>query len=68
MVILKNLERITKNRTTLIVSHRISSIKHADKIIVLKEGQIIQEGTHEDLSLKKGFYKELYEQQLLEES
>lgn len=67
-IILKNLERITKNRTTLIVSHRISSIKHADKIIVLKEGQIIQEGTHEDLSLKKGFYKELYEQQLLEES
>jgi ATP-binding cassette subfamily B multidrug efflux pump len=67
-IILKNLERITKNRTTLIVSHRISSIKHADKIIVLKEGQIIQEGTHEDLSLKKGFYKQLYEQQLLEES
>lgn len=67
-IILKNLERITKNRTTLIVSHRISSIKHADNIIVLKEGEIIQEGTHEQLSMQKGFYKDLYEQQLLEES
>ena len=67
-VILSNLNRITKNCTTLIVSHRISSIKHADKIIVLDQGEIIQEGTHQSLSLKEGFYKELYEQQLLEQS
>jgi ATP-binding cassette subfamily B protein len=67
-VILSNLNRITKNCTTLIVSHRISSIKHAEKIIVLDQGEIIQEGTHQSLSLKEGFYKELYEQQLLEQS
>ncbi|MFT7330070.1 MAG: ATP-binding cassette subfamily B multidrug efflux pump [Roseivirga sp.] len=67
-VILSNLNRITKNCTTLIVSHRISSIKHADKIIVLDQGEIIQEGTHQSLSSKEGFYKELYEQQLLEQS
>jgi ATP-binding cassette subfamily B multidrug efflux pump len=67
-VILSNLNRITKNCTTLIVSHRISSIKHADKIIVLDQGEIIQKGTHQSLSSKEGFYKELYEQQLLEQS
>ncbi|PHR68746.1 MAG: ABC transporter [Lutibacter sp.] len=66
-IILKNLERITKNRTTIIVSHRISSIKHADSIIVLDEGEIIQQGTHNQLSTEKGFYAELYNQQLLED-
>ena len=67
-IILKNLERITKNKTAIIISHRISSIKHADSILVLDEGKIIQQGTHEQLSSKEGFYKELYEQQLLEDA
>lgn len=65
-IILKNLERITKNKTTIIVSHRISSIKHADTIIVMDNGKIIQQGTHQQLSKEKGFYKELLNQQLLE--
>ncbi|MFK5879408.1 MAG: ABC transporter ATP-binding protein [Flavobacteriaceae bacterium] len=67
-IILKNLERVNKNRTTIIVSHRVSSIKHADSIIILDKGKIIQKGTHAELSEIKGFYKDLYEQQLLEES
>ena len=67
-IILSNLQRITHNRTTIIVSHRISSIKHADTVLVLEEGKVIQKGTHYELSSKDGFYKELYEQQLLEES
>lgn len=67
-IILKNLERVNKNRTTIIVSHRVSSIKHADTIIILDKGKIIQKGTHTELSEIKGFYKDLYEQQLLEES
>lgn len=66
-IILKNLERITKNCTTIIVSHRISSIKHADSVIVLDEGEIIQQGTHNQLSKETGFYSELYNQQLLED-
>jgi len=66
-IILKNLERITKNRTTIIVSHRISSIKHADSIIVLDQGKVIQQGTHNQLSKEEGFYAELYNQQLLED-
>lgn len=62
--ILKNLQRISKDKTTLLVSHRISTIKNADKIIVLDNGKIIEEGDHEQLLSKKGHYHELYEKQL----
>ena len=64
--ILSNLEIISKNITTFIVSHRVSSAKKADKIIVLNDGEIIQKGTHNDLIHVDGYYKSLYEQQLLE--
>lgn len=58
--ILKNLERVSKNKTTIIVSHRISSAKNADKIIVLDDGKIIQSGTHKILKEIEGYYKDLY--------
>ena len=61
--ILKNLERVSKNKTTIIVSHRISSAKNADKIIVLDEGKIIQAGTHQTLKKTAGYYKDLYRKQ-----
>jgi ATP-binding cassette subfamily B protein len=64
--ILSNLQKVSKNKTTFIISHRVSSAKNADKIFVLDEGEIIQEGTHNQLINKKGYYKELYDQQLLE--
>ncbi|QVY66682.1 ABC transporter ATP-binding protein [Polaribacter sp. Q13] len=64
--ILSNLERISKNITTFIISHRISSAKNADKIIVLDNGKITQQGTHNQLITQEGYYKDLYEQQLLE--
>ncbi|PQJ72553.1 ABC transporter ATP-binding protein [Polaribacter butkevichii] len=64
--ILSNLERISKNITTFIISHRISSAKNADKIIVLDDGKIIQQGTHNQLITQEGYYKNLYDQQLLE--
>ncbi|MCH3883238.1 MULTISPECIES: ABC transporter ATP-binding protein [Tenacibaculum] len=64
--ILSNLEKVSKNKTTFIISHRVSSAKNADKIIVLDEGKIVQQGTHNQLITKAGYYKELYEQQLLE--
>lgn len=64
--ILRNLNRISQNKTTIIVGHRISSIKNASKIIVLEEGKIIQEGTHDELLEREGYYKELYAKQLLE--
>jgi ATP-binding cassette subfamily B protein len=64
--ILQNLNKISKNKTTIIVSHRISSAKNANKIIVLEEGKIIQQGTHNELVNSDGYYKELYAKQLLE--
>lgn len=64
--ILNNLFRISKNKTTILVSHRISSAKNADKIIILEDGQIVQQGTHQDLIEQSGYYKELYAKQLSE--
>ncbi len=64
--ILNNLKKTSKNKTTLIVSHRVSSAKNADKIIVLENGKIIQEGSHNVLMNKDGYYKQLYYHQLSE--
>ncbi|WP_340156231.1 ABC transporter ATP-binding protein [uncultured Winogradskyella sp.] len=64
--ILKNLVKLTKDKTTIIVSHRISSAKNADKIIVLDDGKIIESGNHESLINTDGYYKELYTKQLSE--
>jgi ATP-binding cassette subfamily B multidrug efflux pump len=63
-IILNNLTRIMKNRTSIIISHRVSSAKLADKIIVLDGGKIVQQGTHETLIQVTGVYKEFYEKQL----
>jgi len=65
--ILQNLRRIFPGKTVLIVSHRISTLKHADQILVLEEGTITQRGTHEQLVDEPGLYRELYHKQLLEE-
>jgi ATP-binding cassette subfamily B protein len=64
--ILNNLKKASRNRTTLIVSHRVSSVKNADKIIVLADGRVLQEGSHESLITVDGYYKELYFNQLSE--
>jgi ATP-binding cassette, subfamily B, multidrug efflux pump len=61
--ILNSLKRIMEGRTSIIISHRVSSAKLAHKIVVLVDGEIIEEGTHESLLAKEGFYKELYEKQ-----
>ncbi|MDO9039516.1 MAG: ATP-binding cassette domain-containing protein, partial [Lutibacter sp.] len=65
-VILNNLFKISHDKTTIIVSHRISSVKNADSILVLEKGKVIQQGSHTELIKIDGYYKELYEQQLLE--
>jgi ATP-binding cassette subfamily B multidrug efflux pump len=62
--ILNSMKKIMKGRTTVIISHRVSSAKLADKIILLHDGQIVEEGTHDSLIEKNGFYKELYDKQL----
>ena len=62
--ILNSMKRIMENRTSIIISHRVSSAKLANKIIVLHDGAIIEEGTHENLLMRKGAYQELYEKQM----
>jgi ATP-binding cassette subfamily B protein len=56
-----------KNKTSILISHRVSSIKNADHILVMDQGNIIEQGTHEALIDLKGSYFDLYEKQLLEE-
>lgn len=65
--ILENLDEIMSSRTTIIISHRISTIKNADEIIVLDNGEIVQRGTHDELVEYEGIYKDIYEKQLLED-
>ncbi len=64
--ILKNLKLFMKQRTSIIISHRISTVKDADIIVVIKDGKIIEQGTHEELVSLNGYYADLYYKQLLE--
>lgn len=62
--ILHNMQRIMRNRTSIIISHRVSSVKLADQILVLDDGLIVQHGTHDQLIREDGIYRTLYEKQL----
>ena len=59
-----NLQEFYKGRTVLIVAHRLSTVRHADNIIVLEKGKIVEQGTHEELTLKHGAYYTLVKNQL----
>jgi len=65
--ILRELRAISGTRTTIIISHRISTVRHADQIVVLDKGRIVQRGTHDTLLAAGGLYADLYQKQLLEE-
>lgn len=62
-LIQKATEKLTKGRTSIIIAHRLSTIQKADKIVVLNDGEVVEEGTHHDLLLQNGVYKTLYEMQ-----
>lgn len=66
-IILENLKKIMENRTTIVISHRISSVKLAKKILVIEEGKIIEKGSHKELIKMKGHYYKLYIKQVKEE-
>ncbi len=57
------LTNLMKNRTSLVIAHRLSTVVHADEIIVLQRGEIVERGTHQELLNKAGYYKKLYEMQ-----
>ena len=59
----KSLEELSKNRTTITIAHRLSTIRDADLILVMKDGSIIEQGTHDELIAKGGFYHTLYNSQ-----
>jgi ATP-binding cassette, subfamily B, multidrug efflux pump len=65
--ILGELQRVMKGRTTLFISHRISTVRHADQIAVLVGGRIVELGTHDELIARNGYYADLFQKQLLEE-
>jgi ATP-binding cassette subfamily B multidrug efflux pump len=64
--IITNLNRIMKGRTTIIISHRISSVKHADRILVLDQGRLAESGSHEELISAEGIYRNMYESQIID--
>jgi ATP-binding cassette subfamily B multidrug efflux pump len=65
--ILNHLREVMQNRTTIFISHRVSTVRNADKIAVLHGGRIVELGTHDELLARNGYYSDLYNKQLLEE-
>ena len=63
-VILENMQHFFENKTVIVVAHRLSTVKNADKIVVMENGRIAEEGTHAELTIKKGKYYELVKNQL----
>ena len=65
--ILRGLKEVMNERTSIIISHRISTVKDADHIVVLDDGMIAESGTHDELVFQNGIYADLYNRQLLED-
>lgn len=63
-VIMENMSRLFEGKTVVVVAHRLSTVRNADKIIVVDNGRIIEEGTHSELTSRKGYYYELVRNQL----
>ena len=62
------METVTKGRTTLMIAHRLSTVRNADLILVVKSGRLVEQGTHTQLLAKKGYYHELYTRQYEDEA
>lgn len=65
-IIIQNLKQSMQHSSSIIISHRVSSVKHCDRILFLEDGELVEKGTHAELIAKKGIYYDLYQQQLAE--
>ena len=65
--ILRELKEVMRDRTSILISHRVSTVKQADEIVVLDHGEIVERGNHDQLLARDGYYAELHKKQLLEE-
>ena len=63
LLIQRAMDQLTENRTSFVIAHRLSTIKNADLILVMKDGDVIESGTHDELMQRGGFYAELYNSQ-----
>ena len=61
---MERLDRLFENKTVVVVAHRLSTVRNADKIVVLNRGRIVEQGTHDELTAKRGYYYELVRNQL----
>ena len=57
------LDKLMQNRTSIVIAHRLSTVRHADSIVVMKQGEIVEQGTHNELMERDGFYKRLVDMQ-----
>jgi len=57
------INKMMENRTSIVIAHRLSTVRHADEIVVLQKGKIVERGTHEELIAYNGFYKKLVDMQ-----
>ena len=62
--IVNNLENFFQGRTVIIIAHRLSTVKHADQILVIHQGQVVEQGTHNELASRRGYYYNLVKNQL----
>jgi len=65
VLIQKAMDKLMVGRTSFIIAHRLSTIRNADRILVMRDGNIVEQGTHEELLARQGFYYELYQSQFL---
>ena len=68
LLIQRAMDELTKDRTSFVIAHRLSTIKNADLILVMRDGDVIESGTHEQLMEQNGFYAELYNSQFAQAS
>jgi ABC-type multidrug transport system fused ATPase/permease subunit len=66
-LIQKASEKVTEGRTSIIIAHRLATVKKADKILVMEKGHVVEMGSHQELLKKKGYYSKLYEAQFMAE-